>query len=253
MIQSTRTGLLIGLAVVILVGTEAALLGQAAGSVQQEYDAKLKSLDRKNPEAVYQFAKWCFLKGLKSDAMTFAVEANEKAPNDIRTKYLIYALTRSSAAQAGEGQEAVEETGGKPAEPSITDKEVKALYDREGADRMAGFQKVQRVLVERCGKLECHGSAQHPKWVLIRRNLDNPRTIAENFLNVTKYVMRRPDQAKSQVLVLPAKGSEKHPVAFFGARDTVYQQLLKWIETLKTDSDILFEDAKKAPPPPTTK
>jgi hypothetical protein len=252
MIQSTRIGLLIGLAVVILVGTGAVALGQT-GNVQQDYDAKLKSLDHKNPEAVYQFARWCFLKGLKSDAMTYAVEANEKAPNDVRAKYLIYALTRSSAAAAGQGEEAVEETGGKPAESSITDKEVKAIYDGEGPIAMDGFKRLQRVLIERCGKLECHGGSLHPKWVLIRHNIDAPQTIAENFRNVTKYVLRKPDQAKSPVLVLPAKGSEKHPVAFFGARDTVYQQLLKWIETLKTDSEKLFEDAKKTPPPPTTK
>jgi len=253
MIQSARIGLLIGLAVLILVGTEAALLGQAAGSVQQEYEAKLKGLDRKSPEAVYQFARWCFLAGLKSDAMTFAIEANDKAPNDLRPKYLIYALARPTTGAGAADEETADVPAGKPAEPSMTDKEVKAVFDDEGQTAMTGFQKIQRVLIERCGKLECHGGAQHPKWVLIRRGLDNPQTIAENFRTVNKYVSRRPDQAKSPILVLPSKGSEKHPVAFFGARDAVYQQLVKWIETLLTDIEKMRRDETKAPPPPAAK
>ena len=117
--------------------------------------------------------------------------------------------------------------------------------------------KIQGVLIQSCGAPKCHGGNNaNAKWFLIRRNTLNRKTIAENFRTINKFINRGDDAPKSLLLMMPLKGKDAdHPEIVFtrGATDPVYQTVLTWIRSLKTQTAKIWGEASKTPVPTTTK
>ena len=234
------------LAVAIITAAEEDPL---AITIQQYEAATKKKVNRASGDDLYAVAKWCFQNNQSSDAQAAALEANQKAPDDVRPKYLLYLVTSSGGVPTTDVT-AVEENRG--AEATITDAEVAEIYKAEGDPAMNGFRGPQQVLINTCGNLKCHGGSNPAsKWVIIRRNATDKKTLAENFRTVNKYITRGEGWADSTLIVKPTKGTEaKHPQIVIRTTDTAYKLLTTWVKTLKTETANIWGNAAKAPPPP---
>jgi hypothetical protein len=230
---------MIGLGLAGLLGLVIAASAQVGGTAVQQYEQKLKSLDRSKVDDIYALAKWCFQNTLTKEAQDLALEANQKAPDDLRPKYLLYALTGGGETTAVSVTEEA-----KLPEPTISDAEIAAIYKTEGNAAMNGFRQVQQAMLNACGSLKCHGGGNPAsKWVLIRRNVTEKKTLAENFRTVNRYITRGDDWADSTLLQKPLKGPDAgHPQIVFrgGTNDPVYTNVSKWIKPLKTATSIIW-------------
>ena len=219
-------------------------------TVLQQYEAATKKKpNRTSGDDLYAVAKWCFQNNRTSEAQAVALEANQKAPDDVRPKYLLYLVTSGNTVTTVETtNNAMDNTG---AEASITDTEVDEIYKAEGNPAMNGFRKVQNIMINTCGNPKCHGGGNPAsKWALIRRSATSKKTLAENFRTVNKYVTREsPDE--SPLLAKPTKGQEAgHPQIVIRTNDIAYRELSTWIKTLKKVTDNIWGNAAKAPTPP---
>ena len=236
---------MIGLGLAGLLGLVIAASAQVSGTAVQQYEQKLKSLDRSKVDDIYALAKWCFQNSMTKEAQDLALEANQKAPDDLRPKYLLYALT------GGGGEttpvSVADET--KLPEATITDAEIAEIYKTEGDAAMNGFRQVQQAMLNACGSLKCHGGGNPAsKWVLIRRKVTEKKTLAENFRTVNRYISRGDDWADSTLLQKPLKGPDAgHPQIVFrgGTNDPVYTNFSKWIKPLKTAAQSIWGKAGK--------
>jgi len=250
--RQVRLAVGLGLAGVLGLAIVAAAQMATTGSRQQQYELQLKKIDRSKADDLYRLARWCFQNELTGEAKALAVETLQKAPDDVRAKYLLYVL-------AGEGGTVIAtETGGTEIEATITDAEVETIYKNEGDDKMTVFRnKIQARLIQTCGAAKCHGGGNATaKWSLIRRNLNNRKTIAENFRTINRFVARGEDAANSRLLSMPLKGKDGgHPEIVFtrGAADPVYQTILTWIQSLKTQTQGIWDRAKTEKVPTTTR
>lgn len=226
---------MVGLAVVATVPADRPAAAAEAGDVQP------KPADAGAPD-LYARAKQAYKEGQRIQALTDALEAHKKDPQDVRVKYLIYLLRQEQAttAGAGTGTETPAPTvpGGRKA-VSISDEEVQALIKEEGTRAIRQFGEIQRILQRRCGNAKCHGATgTGTKWVLALKGLANESMLAENFRTVNQYLNREaPDQ--SPLLLKPLGGKEAgHPEkAIRGKTDSAYQQILKYIRTLRTATE----------------
>jgi len=240
------------LTLIALLGI-AGLLGVAVVAVAQlsmqaarmQYDKRNAELDRNNPDAVFALAKWAYQNGLKDEALKLAIEANAKAPDDVRPKFLVWATTAADLAG--------EETAGPetPAVPTIPNDEVQAVLKREGAGPMNGFRRVQGALISSCARTGCHiaGNPDAP-FTLIRTGASADKTLVQNFLTINKYLDReKPDE--SRLLLKPLTGEGKHPKKFPAKTDRLFQSISAWIDTLKTEGERLWGEkaAEKSPLP----
>ena len=249
--QQLNLAIGLGLAGVLGLAIVAAAQMATTGSRQQQYEQQLKKIDRNKADDLYRLARWCFQNELTGEAKALTVEILQKAPDDVRAKYLLYVLT------SGAGDEVVTETGGGEAETTITESEVEAVYKNEGDDKMAVFRnKIQGVLIQTCGAPKCHGGGNvNAKWSLIRRNTLNRKTIAENFRTINKYI-ERDDAPNSRLLMMPLKGKDAdHPEIVFtrGDADPVYKTTLTWIQSLKTQTQGIWDKAKAEKVPTATR
>jgi len=249
--SNRERAVLAALALAGLLGLVMAASAQVSGTALQQYEQKIKTLDRSKPNDIYDCAKWCYQNGLADEAQALALEANQKAPDDLRPKYLLYIL----AGGAGGGGETVRSTEeDKLLEASITEAEVAEIYKNEGDLAMSAFRQVQQMMLNSCGALKCHGGGNpDSKWILIRRNVTEKKTLAENFRSVNRYVNRE-NAADSPLLLKPLKGREvQHPEVVFrsGTNDAVHKTILKWIGALKKQTDIIWGKARTAPVPAT--
>jgi hypothetical protein len=223
---------LLGVAVVAV----AQLSMQAA---RMQYEKRNGELDRNNPAAIYELAKWSYQNGLKDEALKLAIEANAKAPDDVRPKFLVWAVTAADLAG--------EETGGEgiAAVVTISPEEVKAVLDHEGAAIIRRFREVQSMLLGRCGTRACHGGGNpDAPFTLIHTGASTDKTLVRNFLAINKYLDReKPD--KSQLLLKPLTGERNHPKKFSAKTDPVFRNISTWIDTLKTEGERLW--GEKAP------
>jgi hypothetical protein len=221
--------------------------------IQQYEGATKKKVNRASGDDLYAVAKWCFQNNRQSEAQAVALEANQKAPDDTRPKYLLYLVTSSGGGPATEVTAADENKG---AEATITPEEVTQIYKTEGDPAMNGFRNVELMMINTCGNLKCHGGGNPAsKWVIIRRNATDKRTIGENFRTVNKYVTRGESWADSPLLQKPTKGPEAgHPQIVMRTTDQAYVRISAWIKTLKTETQKnIWGDASKATVPATGK
>jgi len=253
----TRRRHLTLIALLVIVG----LLGVAVVAVAQlsmqavrtQYDKRNGELDRNNPAAIFELAKWAYQNGLKDEALKLAIEANAKAPDDVRPKFLAWAVTAANLTG--------EETGGEAITPvvPISAKEVKAVLDLEGAEAMNGFRRVQSALISSCARTGCH-VAENPDapFTFIRTGASTDKTLVQNFLAINKYLDReKPDE--SRLLTVPLAGPPGHPSKpIRSTNERVYQTIVTWIDSLLTEADRKVpwgkQPTKESPlPAPSTK
>jgi len=215
------------------------LLGVAVVAVAQlslqdarmQYDKRNAELDRNNPDAIFELAKWAYQKGLKDEALKLAIEANAKAPDDVRPKFLVWAVT--------EGDRAGEESPGAEthAVAAISEDEVQAVFKREGAGPMNAFRRIQGVLIASCARTGCHIAANpDAPFSLVTTATTTDKTLVQNFLAVNKYLDReKPDE--SPLLQMPLTGERNHPKRFSAKTDPVFRSISAWINTLLTEAD----------------
>ena len=228
---------LLGMAAAAQLGTREALL---------QYEQRYAQIDKNDPNALYDLAKWAYQNGLKDEALKLAIEVNAKSPDDVRPKFLVWALSGAGLIEEGT-------TGniGIAAGTSISDEEVKAVLDREGADVIRRFSTVQGMLFGRCGSRACHGGGNpEAPFTLIRLGASSDKTLVQNFNAINKYLDREnPDE--SRLLVVPTAGEGGHPKKFSGKTDLVFRTISAWIDTLKTEGERLWGEkaAKESPLP----
>jgi len=229
---------LLGVAVVAV-----AQLGARAALMQ--YEQRYAQIDKNDPNALYDLAKWSYQNDLKDEALKLAIEANAKAPDDVRPKFLVWAVTAANLTG--------EETGGEktPAVPTISDDEVQAVFKREGAGAMNGFRRVQSALIFSCARTGCH-IAENPDapFTLIPTGASTDKTLVQNFLAINKYLDReKPDE--SRLLLMPLTGERKHPKKFSAKTDPLFRSISTWIDSLLTEADRQLPWGKQpaAPPP----
>jgi len=242
----------LGLAGLLALAIVAAAQMAGTGSLQQQYEQQLKKIDRTKADDLYRLARWCFQNSLTGEAKALTVEILQKAPVDVRAKYLLYVLV------SGAGNEIVTETGGTEAEATIAEADVENVYKNEGEAAMAVFRnKIQTLLIHSCGAPKCHGGSNTAaKWSLIRRNTLSRKTIAENFQSINKFINRGDDAPTSLLLMMPLKGKDGgHPETVFtrGATDPVYQSILTWLRSLRTQTQGIWDRAKDEKVPATTR
>jgi len=235
------------LGIVGLLGVAVVAVAQLSmQAVRTQYDKRNAELDRNNPVAIFELAKWAYQNGLKDEALKLAIEANAKAPDDVRPKFLAWAVT---AANLTAEETAGEET---PAVATISDDEVQAVFKREGAEAMNGFRRVQSALISSCAsRTDCHapGNPDAP-FTLIHTGTSTDKTLVQNFLAINKYLDReKPDE--SRLLLKPLTGESKHPKKFPAKNDRLFRSISAWIDTLKTEGEKLWgEKATKESPLP---
>jgi len=225
-----------------LVGLAA--MGQAGSlaAARAWYEAEVKKLSEKSTaDDLIALAKGCYQRDLKDEAMTHAIEAHKKAPQDLRPKYLIFAL--SGAEIKVVEPEPTTPTPATPTQLTITDAEVAAIYQEEGEKVVLGFRQVQRLLARRCAKPDCHGGGNpKAKWALYLKGVADRKSLAQNFRTVYKY-MDREKPKESILLQKPLKGPEGgHPArAIRGETDAIFTQIATYIDTVKTDTEKMWE------------
>jgi hypothetical protein len=245
MTRRRQTAVIALLGIVGLLGVAAAAAQLGTRAALMQYEQRYAQIDKNDPNALYDLAKWAYQNGLKDEALKLALDANAKAPDDVRPKFLVWAL--SGAGLPGEG------TGGDTgtaAVATIPDEEVKAVLDREGADVIHRFSSVQGMLFGRCGSRTCHGGGNpDAPFVLIRLGASSDKTLVQNFNAIEKYLDReKPDE--SRLLTVPTAGERGHPKKFSGKTDPVFRNISVWIDTLKTEGDRIWGEKAKEPPPP---
>jgi len=254
MSRTRHTRLLLGLGTLGLLGLAAIAAAQAdAQALRKQYDMKVNQLAADaGAQAQYDLAKWCLKNKMLAEALSHAVDAHKKAPEDVRAKYLIYVLGGTTLPATGGGtgpqpKAVTEPMAGSRKAPSLSDEEMNAIIKREGIDRIRAFRSIQRLIVAGCGSAKCHGGVgTGAKWVLALEGRADERQLAENFSVVQKY-FNRENPAESRFLVVPLTGKEAgHPEkAIRGKTQTIYQRTLEFIDSLKTQADIMWDEADK--------
>jgi len=223
--------------------------GGATAAARTQYDARLARVDKNKADDLYGLARWCLANGLPDEARANALAVLEKAPDDVRAKYLLFALTGSKT------------TGGTGGEDTVTVKQITIaddaaakVYTDEGAKQIISFGRdIQPILISKCGTPKCHGDPKHAKWSLIAREVTDRRTIAENFQTISKY-LNRDSLAESRLFTMPLKGTESgHPARVFpNTNDRAYGVIETWAKTLKSDISRIWSAAATTPTPTVT-
>lgn len=229
------------LAVLVLVAVVASLAVVAVGQIQQlrqQYAQRLRDTDMNNAEEVYQLAVWCYDSKLRDEALKHALRVHELAPDDVRAKYLVYVLK----AAPGDGEAAPKKTTSAAKVPELSEDEIKAIWNDEGAEQMAAFRTIQKHLVRRCVTPECHSTGNpQAKFVLSTTQIKSEKTITENFKAIEKYLNREnPDQ--SALVRTPFEGPPAgHPSKVIRSQqEPVYRGTVKWVDSLLTETEKMF-------------
>jgi len=196
-------------------------------------------------EDLYARAKQAYQEGHRTQALTDALAAHKKDPKDVRVKYLIYLLRRKPGDDDGNGGIKPAGAGG-PKAVTITEEQVQALIEKEGAKAIEEFRDIQRILRRRCASNECHGATgTGAKWVLALKGPPNRHMLAENFRTVNRY-FNREEPAQSPFLLKPLGGEKAgHPEKVFPKKTNLnYRKILNYIGTLKTTMETLWEKGK---------
>jgi hypothetical protein len=217
-----------------LWGAGTPVMGQAdsLATALQQYEAKAnKKVDRNKADDMVAWARWCYQNEKPAEANAIALEGLQKAPDDLRLKYLAYALSGAATTVGPDGIMPVESVA---KSATISKEETEKIYKAEGELTMRKFKDIQNnVLIPRCGK--CHGGGNDKakaKWSLVK-DADERRMLAENFRTINPFI-NRDARMDSKILVVPSRSPENvHTQVFKGAADAAYKNLVRWIMTLE--------------------
>jgi len=251
--------------VLAALGLAAVAIGQPADleTARKQYELKLKELGSDaDADAEIALAKWCLRQGLEPEARSHALAAHKKNPDDLRAKYLVFALSGAAASDnAGGGTGATTPptdvipedvlTRGEKKAVTISNEDVQKLFTQEGPEAIRGFREVQRILARRCGDARCHGGiGSGAKWIMALQGTTNDRMLAENFRIVSRYFDRE-NPENSPIITVPMKGEgSNHPEQVIRSKtDPAYTTLLNYIGKLrgKTQKPGFWDQSKPAP------
>jgi len=249
--QGTRIlGIVLLAAVGILAGAiiVAAESGMA-GSLDDQYKARLAKVDKKSTDQLIGLAKWCMQNNMPEYAIQGALDTMAVSPDDLRAKYILFALQGGSSSGTPEAEGGAAEGGGPGPKITISQQDADAIWTREGDTAMTKFRmQVQGMLLLRCGNAQCHGGNKQAKYMLVREAPGSRRTLAQNFAAINTYINRdKPEDSK--LIQKPLKGPEAaHPRrAITSQTDQMYGTLLDWIKGLKKEGDIVWDKVKSQP------
>jgi len=229
-----------------LVGLVVAAVSAASNLVAARawYEAEVKKLsDTSTVDDLIALAKGCYQRDLKDESMTHAIEAYKKAPDDVRPKYLIFALSGAELAVKPTDGPGDDTPVVSTAKTTLTDAEAEVVYREEGEKVVTAFRQIQSLMVRRCASVKCHGGG-NPKaqWALVLKGPANRKSLAQNFRAVYKY-MNRDEPKASTLLQKPLKGPEGgHPAQVIrGETDSTFKRIADYIDTVKTDAEKMWE------------
>ncbi len=220
-------------------------LGIAAAAVAQmdairEYETRRRNTDMNDADQIFALAKWCYRNRLTDEALKHAVTAHRLGPEDVRAKYLIYAL-RGGPAEDQEETGGEAGAGGTETPPpttagAVSDERIEAVWEEETPAAMNAFRDVQQQMFQRCGTADCHGGNPQAKFNLITASPGSRQTIVRNFLTIRGYLDREGPE-KSALVQMPMKGpDEGHPRKVIrSTNDRFYREAVKWIDQLLTE------------------
>lgn len=229
-----------------LLGLAVAAMGQAGSpaAARAWYEAEVKKLsDKSTADDLIALARECYRRDLKDESMTHAIEAHKKAPDDLRPKYLIFALSGAELENLEPGEEEPTTTTGGAAPVALTDAEVEVVFMEEGEKVVLNFRQIQGLLARRCGSANCHGGGNpNAPWALVLKGPADRKSLAQNFRAVYKY-MNRDDPKESPLLQKPLKGPKAgHPAQpIRGETDPTFIGIAAYIDTVKTDAEKMWE------------
>ena len=245
-----RSAIMLATAAAGLLGLVMAAAAQYGGTatIQQQYEMQMKKLDHGKVDDIYNLAKWCLQNGLSGEAINLALEANQKAPDDVRPKYLLYALSGGAGVATESSEVTIETTAAE-----ISDQEIDVIYNHEGPATLGAFGEIQKILISRCGSTRCHGGGSTAKWSLAKREPTSRKTLALNFRTVNAYI-NRDNVADSPFFQKPLTGKNVgHPeTAFHGTGDPSYLKVLAWARKLKTSAQKIWDQSSTPAPIPTS-
>jgi len=215
-------------------GASVLVMGQvdSLATALQQYEAKVnKKVDRTKADDLVAWAKWCYRNDKAAEANAIAIEGLQKAPDDLRLKYLAYALAETSPVVVpGPG-------GTLPTKRavSISKEDADKVFTQEGDQVMLKFREIQnRILIPKCGK--CHDGRDEKakaKWWLIVKDTNERGMLAENLQTLQPYI-DRDKQMSSKILLVPSKSPETvHEQVFKSNKDPGYELMVRWILSLK--------------------
>jgi hypothetical protein len=248
--QGTRVlGIVLLTAAGILAGAIiVAAQGGAAGTPDEQYKARLAKVDKKSTDQLMGLAKWCIQNNMPEGAIQSAQDTLAVSPDDLRAKYVLFALQGGAAAETTDVDSGT--AGGGPGPKiAISQDDADAVWNREGDPVMTKFRtQIQPMLLLRCANPQCHGGNKQAKYMLAREAPGSRRTLAQNFSAINPYINRdRPDESK--LIQKPFKGPEMgHPRRVITSpTDPMYGTLVEWIKGLKKEGDVMWGEIKKQP------
>jgi hypothetical protein len=215
-------------------GASVLVMGQvdSLATALQQYEAKVnKKVDRTKADDLVAWAKWCYQNDKAAEANTIALEGLQKAPDDLRLKYLAYALAEPGTIREDEFPPRTKQTKA----VSISKEDADKVFTQEGDQVMLKFREIQnRILIPKCGK--CHGGQDEKakaKWWLIVKDTNERGMLAENLQTLQPYI-DRDKRMSSKILLVPSKSPETvHEQVFKSNKDPGYELMVRWIMNLK--------------------
>jgi hypothetical protein len=218
-------------------GASVLVMGQvdSLATALQQYEAKVnKKVDRTKADDLVAWAKWCYQNDKAAEANAIALEGLQKAPDDLRLKYLAYALAEPGTIIEPPDDRVIKRTKA----VSISKEDADKVFTQEGDQVMLKFREIQnRILIPKCGK--CHGGQDEKakaKWWLILKDTNERGMLAENLQTLQPYI-DRDKQMSSKILLVPSKSPETvHEQVFKSNKDPGYELMVRWILNLKGPS-----------------
>ncbi|MCX5671530.1 MAG: hypothetical protein NTU94_09465 [Planctomycetota bacterium] len=216
-------------------GASVLVMGQvdSLATALQQYEAKVnKKVDRTKADDLVAWAKWCYQNDKAAEANAIALEGLQKAPDDLRLKYLAYVLAETGPVAVTGGGDTI---APKRKAVGISKEDADKVFTQEGDQVMLKFREIQnRVLIPKCGK--CHGGQDEKakaKWWLIVKDANERGMLAENLQTLQPYI-DRDKRMSSKILLVPSKSPETvHEQVFKSNKDPGYELMVRWILSLK--------------------
>jgi hypothetical protein len=248
--MSRRRQILVALALgmVGLAGVSLVAMGEggATDALRAQYAARQARVDVNKTDDLCGLAKWCLQNNLPEEARSNAQTALLKDPNDLRAKYILYAVS-SGATSTSTSTDTTQS-----ATATISAADAEKVYVDEGNGVMVRFTTdVLPLLASRCANPKCHGNEKNPKWSLITKDLTERRVVAQNFQAIAKFLNRDSAEslASSKLVMAPTQGPPAHPAIIFrSVNDPAFGRIQGWAKTIKTDLQKIFS-ASSTPTP----
>lgn len=212
-------------------------------SLQDAYECKRAVADPQSAEARLALAEWCLRHGLLEPAEE---ELNAARELDPRIPRLELIERRLELARSHLPRRAAEESLTRPTE------DLDRLLSGLPPHALEAFtQRIQPLLLNRCGTAGCHGPQSSATLKLLRHGPGKPasrRLTQRNLLATTEFI----DWTDWQLSPLLEHAASLHggckAAPLGGVQSKQYQELAKWVEHLATGTAPADSGDEQTPP-----